>query len=156
MKTERRKEKKHQVFLLLGAHRAGATRLRRASGRAPQQQGPWSQWSRWSRGCRGFHLRSRHSLRLAGQHDITVGEYVRCVSSYNEAVQHARGRRPKTRPTALLVDPDVVIDASITALSGLRPSLLGKTGDRSFDVEQHLKKVRTDLTQALGLNGSDA
>jgi hypothetical protein len=45
-KKEKKKRKTNeQVFAPPGAHRAGAARLRRAPGRAPQLQGPWSLWS---------------------------------------------------------------------------------------------------------------
>ena len=51
---EKEKKRNDQVFAPPGAHRAGATRLRRAPGRAPQLQGPWSRWSRGPGGVVGF------------------------------------------------------------------------------------------------------
>jgi hypothetical protein len=91
-----------------------------------------------------------------GALDITVGEYVRRVSSYDEAVRQIGGNRSKALSTALLLDPELVIDESINALSELRPSLTGKSGNRSSDSERQLETVRRNLSQTLGLTGANA
>jgi hypothetical protein len=91
-----------------------------------------------------------------GALDITVGEYVRRVSGYDEAVRQIGGNRSKALPTALLLDPELVIDESINALSELRPSLTGKSGNRSSDSERQLETVRRNLSQTLGLTGPNA
>jgi hypothetical protein len=49
-----------------------------------------------------------------------------------------------------------VIDESINALSELRPSLTGKSGNRSSDSERQLETVRRNLSQTLGLTGPNA
>lgn len=87
--------------------------------------------------------------------DVTVGEYVKHVSSASEAVARIRARNRNNQPTTLLLDPDLVIDEAISALSDLRPSLLGKAGNGSTDAERKLFGTRVQLARSLGLDRSD-
>lgn len=87
--------------------------------------------------------------------DITLGQYVRRVSGYDEVVARVKKKQPNTQPTALLLDPELVIDGSVTALSDLRSSLMGKSGNRASDVERQFNNVRRKLSQTLGLSWSD-
>jgi hypothetical protein len=87
---EKKRKKNFQVFVPPGALRAGATSLRRAPGRAPQLQGPWSRWSRWSRGRRAVLLRSRLSLCVLQGSSSPVG----CLSCCGFSGAAAPALRP--------------------------------------------------------------
>jgi len=84
--------------------------------------------------------------------DITVGEYVQRVASYAEAIEYVNSRQRIAQSTTLLLDPELVIDESITALNDLRPSLMGRIGDRRTDAERQYNSTRRTLTKTLGLN----
>lgn len=83
--------------------------------------------------------------------DITIGEYVERVSGFSEAIIRMKSQKRQERSASVLLDPERVIDQSIDALSQLRPSLLGKCGDRRDDVERLLGETRHMLGQAFNL-----
>lgn len=83
--------------------------------------------------------------------DITVGEYVRRVSGYGEAVDLVKQRRQNRRPTTLLLEPEMVINESVDALCDLRPLLAGKGGLSSTEVERKYGNTRDKLANTLGL-----
>jgi hypothetical protein len=83
--------------------------------------------------------------------DITLGEYVRRVSSYSEAIETVRQIRQSRQPATLLLDPEVVINQSVDALCDLQPLLLGKRGMTSTEVERKYNSTRSKLASTLGL-----
>lgn len=84
--------------------------------------------------------------------DITLGEYVRRVSNYGEAIEQVKLRRQNRRATTLLLEPETVIDESVDALCDLRPLLLGKSGAPSIEIERKYGIARDRLANTLGLH----
>lgn len=83
--------------------------------------------------------------------DITIGEYVRRVCGYEDAISFVNQRQRIEQPTTILLDPDQVIDELINALSDLRPSLIGRQGNRRDDPERKFDATRSKLAQTLRL-----
>lgn len=84
--------------------------------------------------------------------DITVGEYVERVGSLAEAIALVTERqRPIRRRAHVLIDPEAAIDDSLYALSELRPSLIGASGNGATDAERQLRSARQTLGIVFGL-----
>jgi hypothetical protein len=79
--------------------------------------------------------------------DITVGEYIRRVPSYDDAIAYAAEHRRTERPRGVLLDPEQIIDDSINTLSNLRPTLTGAVGDRRGDAERQYDSARRRLAK---------
>jgi hypothetical protein len=84
--------------------------------------------------------------------DITVGEYVRRVSGYDEAISYVSQLRRIERPANVLLDPEQIIDESMDALSNLRPALTGIVGDRRGDAERQYDSTRRKLAKNFRLH----
>jgi hypothetical protein len=83
--------------------------------------------------------------------DITIGEFVRHVSDYTEAISIVQSRRRAERPTTLLLSPELEIEKSIDALSDLRPVITGKAGDGRGDAERQFYETRRHLAKTFSL-----
>jgi hypothetical protein len=83
--------------------------------------------------------------------DITLGEYVRRVSNYGEAIEQVKLRQQNRRAPTLLLDPEMIINESVDALCDLRPLLLGKSGAPSIEIERKYGSARNRLAHTLGL-----
>jgi hypothetical protein len=83
--------------------------------------------------------------------DITVGEYIRRVDRYDDAIAIVAGRSRMERPTSVLVEPEQVINNSINLLSDLCPVLTGKVDDRRRDAERKYDKARRELAKSFRL-----
>jgi hypothetical protein len=81
--------------------------------------------------------------------DITVGEYIKRVDGYDDAISRVNHGRRIERPRTILLDPEQVIDESINALSDLRPVLTGYRGNRRDDAERQYDETRRKLAQTL-------
>jgi hypothetical protein len=89
--------------------------------------------------------------------DITVGEYVRRVSSFSEAIRLSRAAARSTPPTHhILLDPRHAIGQTIDALDGLLPKLDGRIGDRGHDSERAFNETKKHLKGLFGEPWRDA
>ena len=88
---------------------------------------------------------------LNGALDITVGEYVRKVSSYDEAIEIVkRDRAPKASKSHVLIDPTHAIHQTIGQMERLQGHLEGRLGDGKADAERAMAAAKQSLRESFG------